>query len=93
PFSFGELLGRAATDTTLELQPGDRLYFYTDGIHDQEGGPKAKRWGHKAWMEYLRDLQNLPLPAQHQVLLDTLRSWQGDQAQTDDILVLGLEVP
>lgn len=93
PFSFGELLGRAGTETTLELQPGDRLYFYTDGIHDQEGGPKAKRWGNKAWMEYLRDLQNLPLPAQRQALLDTLRSWQGDQAQTDDILVLGLEVP
>jgi len=93
PFSFGDLLGRAGTETTLELQPGDRLYFYTDGIHDQEGGPKAKRWGHKAWMEYLRDLQNLPLPAQQQTLLETLRSWQGDQAQTDDILVLGLEVP
>lgn len=93
PFSFGELLGRAGTETTLELQPGDRLYFYTDGIHDQEGGPRARRWGNKAWMEYLRDLQNLSLPAQRQTLLDTLHSWQGNQAQTDDILVLGLEVP
>lgn len=93
PFSFGELLGRAGTETTLELQPGDRLYFYTDGIHDQEGGPRARRWGNKAWIEYLRDLQNLSLPAQRQPLLDTLHSWQGNQAQTDDILVLGLEVP
>jgi serine phosphatase RsbU (regulator of sigma subunit) len=93
PFSFGELLGQAATETIVELQPGDRLYFYTDGIYDQEGGPQGKRWGSKAWIEYLRDLQNLPLPAQRQTLIEALRSWQGETAQTDDILVVAMEIP
>nr|BAL57463.1 PAS/PAC sensor signal transduction histidine kinase [uncultured Bacteroidetes bacterium] len=93
PFSFGDLLGKAARETVLELEPGDRLYFYTDGIYDQEGGPQGRRWGNKQWMEYLRDLQNLPLPAQKQTLLDTLRTWQGETAQTDDILVVGIEIP
>ncbi|MEN2993107.1 MAG: PAS domain S-box protein [Bacteroidia bacterium] len=93
PFSFGELLGKAATEVMVELEPGDRLYFYTDGVADQIGGPQGKRWGNRAWLEYLRDLQNLPLMAQYETLTDTLRTWQGDLAQSDDILVVGLEIP
>jgi PAS domain S-box-containing protein len=93
PFSFGELLGRAAKESSLELKSGDRLYFYSDGVQDQLGGPEGKRWGTRAWLEYLRDLQNLPLPQQKQTLEDTIHSWQGENQQTDDILVIGLEIP
>jgi PAS domain S-box-containing protein len=93
PFSFGELLGRAATETSLELARGDRLYFYSDGVQDQLGGPQGKRWGTRAWLEYLRDLQNIPLPQQKQILEDTIHSWQGENQQMDDILVIGLEIP
>jgi PAS domain S-box-containing protein len=93
PFSFGELLGRAAKESSLELKSGDRLYFYSDGVQDQVGGPEGKRWGTRAWLEYLRDLQNLPLPQQKQTLENTIHSWQGENQQTDDILVIGLEIP
>jgi PAS domain S-box-containing protein len=93
PFSFGELLGRAAKESSLELKSGDRLYFYSDGVQDQLGGPEGKRWGTRAWLEYLRDLQNLPLPQQKQTLENTIHSWQGENRQTDDILVIGIEIP
>ncbi len=93
PFSFGELLGRAAKETSLELGQGDRLYFYSDGVQDQIGGPQGKRWGSRAWLEYLRDLQNLPISQQKQVIEETIQSWQGENQQIDDILVLGLEIP
>ncbi len=93
PFSFGELLGRAAKETSIELERGDRLYFYSDGVQDQVGGPQGKRWGSRAWIEYLRDMQNLPLPQQKQALEATIQSWQGENQQTDDILVIGLEIP
>jgi PAS domain S-box-containing protein len=93
PFSFGELLGRAAKESSLELKSGDRLHFYSDGVQDQVGGPEGKRWGTRAWLEYLRDLQNLPLSQQKQTLENTIHSWQGENQQTDDILVIGLEIP
>jgi len=93
PFSFGELLGRAAKETSIELERGDRLYFYSDGVQDQVGGPQGKRWGSRAWLEYLRDLQNLPLPQQKQIIEETIQSWQGENQQSDDILVIGLEIP
>jgi len=93
PFSFGELLGRAAKESSLELKSGDRLYFYSDGVQDQVGGPEGKRWGTHAWLEYLRNLQNLPLPQQKQTLENTIHSWQGENQQTDDILVIGIEIP
>ncbi len=93
PFSFGELLGRAAKEASIELDRGDRLYFYSDGLQDQVGGPQVKRWGSRAWLEYLRDLQNLPLPQQKQTIEETIQSWQGENQQSDDILVIGLEIP
>ncbi len=92
PFSFGELVGHAAQEITIELAPGDRLYFYTDGVYDQRGGSQGKRWGSRAWLEYLRDLQNLPISSQKETLAATIASWQADHVQTDDILVVGLEL-
>jgi serine phosphatase RsbU (regulator of sigma subunit) len=62
-------------------------------VQDQVGGPGGKRWGTRTWLEYLRDLQNLPLLQQKQILENTIQSWRGENQQTDDILVIGLEIP
>ncbi len=92
PFSFGELQNRPIKETIIELAPKDRLYLYTDGVYDQKGGPRDRRWGSRSWMEFLKDIQSVPFLGQRESIEEAISAWQKDHPQTDDILVVGLEV-
>lgn len=92
PFSFGDLLGRSVEEHTLTLEPNDRLYFYSDGLLDQMN-PTGKKWGSSRWQELLTQLQSIPLPAQGEAILRELAAWQQNQPQTDDIALMGIEIP
>lgn len=92
PFSFGDMLGQAAQENTIALEPGDRLYLYSDGISDQMN-PQGKRFGSKRVEALIQAISQLPLSAQREYIERTLSDWQGDASQTDDILFLGLEIP
>lgn len=92
PFSFGELLGIAATEYTLPLEPGDRLYLYSDGLSDQTNS-EGKKFGVKRIEALIREVSTLPFSAQKSHIEATLKEWQKDAPQTDDILLLGIEIP
>lgn len=82
PFSVSE----------LDLEAGDQLYFFTDGILDQFGGPNDKRFKIKRLIELLLSLQDREIAQQKIILEKELDAWKGDRIQTDDILVLGFRL-
>nr|MCU0450541.1 serine/threonine-protein phosphatase [Bernardetiaceae bacterium] len=83
---------QATFDTQhLELHPGDRFYFFSDGLTDQ---PNAAR--HKFGLERLRQVleanQDLPLRPFGELLATTLADYQQGADQRDDIVMVGVEV-
>ncbi len=74
------------------LQDNDRIYMFSDGYHDQFGGSKNKRLTKKQFKNILLETSNLPLREQKTVLNNFILEWQGDEAQIDDILILGILV-
>lgn len=92
PFSFGDLLGQTAQEHTITLEPGDRLYLYSDGIPDQMN-PEGKRFGTKRVETLIQEMSQLPFAAQREYLEQAIAKWQGEAPQTDDIVFLGLEMP
>jgi serine phosphatase RsbU (regulator of sigma subunit) len=75
---------------TLNAQPGDTLYLYTDGYADQFGGPKGKKFKYKTLNELLLANSSQALAQQHSNLKANFEEWRGDLEQVDDVCVVGI---
>jgi serine phosphatase RsbU (regulator of sigma subunit) len=74
------------------LQPGDRIYIFTDGYADQFGGPSEKKFMTSRLRELLLSIHQLPMREQEPALEKAHSEWKGELAQTDDVLVIGIGV-
>lgn len=79
------------TNNTLYLEPGDRIFFYTDGI-SEAFSPHGARYGEKAMGKQLTDTFDRPLIESISGLIKAIFKWQGDTATVDDMSILGLEI-
>jgi serine phosphatase RsbU (regulator of sigma subunit) len=83
---------RTFTNYTIELQPNDAIYIFTDGYADQFGGPQGKKLMTSRFKEMLLDIQDLTMEAQHNHLKTSFENWKGNEEQVDDVLVIGIRV-
>ncbi|MCX7651294.1 MAG: SpoIIE family protein phosphatase [Bacteroidia bacterium] len=82
----------AFTSRRLSLEPGDWVYFASDGFIDQMGGPKGRKYGYKAFRQLLLQLSSLSTAEQKARLQQEIDTWRGAYPQVDDILILGIYV-
>lgn len=76
----------------VELQKGDQIYLFSDGYADQFGGKKGKKFLYKTFREELLRVHQEDPETQRKELNNTIENWQGDYAQVDDILVIGIRI-
>ena len=76
--------------TSINYNEGDKIYLFTDGYQDQFGGPKGKKFLKKNLRNLIHEVSMHPMAEQRIKLEATLREWQQNEDQTDDILVIGL---
>lgn len=76
----------------LQLQKGDRLYMYTDGLTDQFGGEYDKKFNRRRLKDLLLAVQNMPMTEQEGFIDYALNNWKQQTPQTDDMLLMGVEV-
>ncbi len=74
----------------VRLKKGDKLLLFTDGFQDQFG--TDGKFMVKNLRKLLEESASSPLTEQRDYLLTQLRAWQGDEPQTDDVLIFGVEV-
>ena len=80
------------TNQSIKLQKGDGIYLFSDGYVDQLGGPLRKTFRVKKFRKLLVEIQDQNMESQKQLLLQSLKDWQGDVEQIDDILVMGIKI-
>lgn len=68
-----------------------KVYLYSDGFHDQFGGPLNKKLGSRNFKSYLTSIAGLPMDEQHSSIDNYFRNWKGINEQTDDVCILGIE--
>jgi serine phosphatase RsbU (regulator of sigma subunit) len=76
---------------TLEVEPGDMVYLFSDGYSDQLS-PDNKRYQHRRLLELLESIASQPASQQRLFIEAELARWMGSARQTDDILIIGLRV-
>jgi ligand-binding sensor domain-containing protein/serine phosphatase RsbU (regulator of sigma subunit) len=81
---------KAFTQHTVQLEHGDCIYSLTDGMPDQFGGPKGKKFMYKKLKEFLVSIASKPMLEQKHILKSTFEAWRGDLEQVDDVLIIGI---
>ena len=84
--------GISFTQHAIDLQKGDIVYAITDGMPDQFGGPKGKKFMAMQLKELLISISNLPMQEQKERLSSSLNNWKGDMEQVDDVTIVGVRI-
>jgi len=89
--SFGEQ-GENFHTHKMQMEPGDMLYCFSDGYADQFGGSENKKFMRKNFKSLLCEISKLEISEQEKALQHAFETWKGNFEQTDDILVIGIQI-
>ena len=78
------------TRHSMELEKGDIVYTISDGMPDQFGGPKGKKFMSKQLKELLVRISHFPMQEQKEKLSHEFNLWKGNLEQVDDVTILGI---
>jgi serine phosphatase RsbU (regulator of sigma subunit) len=77
---------------SIQLQTGDMVYALTDGLPDQFGGPKGKKFMYKQLKELLTSIAPMPAAKQQEKLGKVFDLWKGPLEQVDDVTIVGIRI-
>ena len=80
------------TYNEIQLQTGDVIYTFTDGLADQFGGPAGKKFKYKQLETLLLSIYEKPMADQKELLDAAFESWRGNLEQVDDVCILGVKI-
>ena len=84
---------------TATLQENDIIYIFSDGYHDQFGGPDGKKFLTGRFKKLLQAISDKPMYEQRELLDVTIEKWMAHTdknghpyEQTDDVMVVGVKI-
>lgn len=80
------------TTHTINLSSGDTIYIFSDGYQDQFGGKDNKKYKAANFKKLLLESKERSMPDQKQIIDTSFESWRGNQAQVDDVCVIGVKM-
>ena len=80
------------TTHTINIEKGDIIYSFTDGIVDQFGGEKGKKFMSSRLKELLISVNDASMEEQKIAIEKAFYDWKGDLDQIDDVLVIGVKI-
>lgn len=83
--------GFSFNERKIELDKGDQIFMFSDGIYDQKGGVEGKKLYLQRTKDLLISINDLPMDAQHTAVANYLNDWIGDSEQLDDMVLFSLK--
>jgi sigma-B regulation protein RsbU (phosphoserine phosphatase) len=88
----GMLTEAEFTETEIALEPGDRIFLYSDGLNESMD-EQGEMFGFERLAETLAENHGIPLDEAVKSTLAKIRSVAGDEGIDDDLTLLAIEVP
>lgn len=76
---------------STKVNAGDNLFLFSDGFTDQMGGPRGKKYSSKRLRNFLLELVKFKASDQKIRIEKEFESWQGQEEQTDDVLLISIK--
>jgi len=68
-------------------------YIFSDGYHDQFGGPQGRKFMGKNFRDLLFEIHQMPMAEQKNILDMVISEWKGEvREQIDDMLIIGFKI-
>jgi len=80
------------TSHHFQLEKGDMLYAFTDGMPDQFGGPKGKKFKYAQLKQLFVSIAGQPTEHQYHFVKNGFENWKGSLEQVDDVTVMGIKI-
>ena len=71
--------------------PGDKIFFFSDGLPDQVGGEDKKKYSPSRIRELIMANQQYSMPQYSDLFSNDFEAHMGDNKQVDDVLLIGIE--
>ena len=80
------------TTHTIQLQPDDQFYIFTDGYQDQFGGTKGKKLKAANFRTIIEKMSLKEMDQQADEIRNAFEAWRGSLEQVDDVCVIGVKI-
>ncbi|MCV9386447.1 response regulator [Reichenbachiella ulvae] len=94
-FSIGGMTDQERKHTKHEvdfIEGETSFYMFSDGFPDQFGGPNNKKFSAARLTKCLEENMDKPMDEQKSIIEKTLDDWIGNEKQTDDIMIMGIQI-
>ena len=82
--------GTKVKEYEIDLQPGDRLFVYTDGVPEALN-ENTEQYGTDRMLETLNKTNDMSISEAVAAVSDSLTAFKGNADQFDDITMLGFD--
>ena len=79
------------TTHTIKPEKGDKIFFFSDGLPDQLGGPERKKYSPKRIRDLILENQHFTMGQFSKLFENDFFEWKSGIKQTDDVLLIGIE--
>ncbi len=79
------------TNYALDIQKGDKVFFFSDGLTDQLGGAEKKKYSPAKVREGILLNKDMNMPGYHDFFARDFEEWKKENKQIDDVLLIGIE--
>ena len=75
----------------INLEPKDRVFFFSDGLPDQVSGETGRKYQASRIRDLLVEHYDVEIYDYEKIIYDDFIAYKGDYKQVDDILLIGIE--
>ena len=75
----------------VEIEKEDAIFFFSDGLPDQFGGPEKLKYGPKKIRDTIISNHTKSMSEIKNIFEKSFYEWMGDNKQIDDVLMIGIK--